>query len=158
MGRSARLGLVALVLVAGGAVALLAGGGRSEDPFAQGSSPGTPLPVTCLELPEAIDAPRWAPEDLPHLEGSYAIEISQPSGRVRTVAFAEHGSLDAFVQHVLDAWPDAGWILGHGEREPGEAEATFSKGERVGAFRARSVYCDPDWTQVLIVLARREAG
>ena len=56
----------------------------------------------------------------------------------------------------VSEWPKAGWGLGRGEAEAGEAEDGFSKGSVVGAFRIRSSYCDASWSQLLLVIGTRQ--
>ena len=62
-----------------------------------------------------------------------------------------------FVQFVLARWPAEGWILGRGESEFGEAEDGFVRGDTYGAFRARRVYCEDGWSEILLALGARPA-
>lgn len=86
--------------------------------------------------------------------GSYAADVPAAQAGLRRIVYVAKGSLRDFITHVFDAWKDHGWTLGRGESEPGEAEDNFLKqGEnRYGVFRAREVYCDREWIQVLLVI------
>ena len=59
------------------------------------------------------------------------------------------------MRFALREWPKHGWVLGRGEAEPGEAEDSFFRGQNVGAFRARTAYCDNGWTQLFLVYGQR---
>lgn len=154
--------VIALV-VAGGTVAVvqqLGGNGSTPTPAATPTLGSfSPLPANCLQLPRRIATPSWYPKDLPLPDGSYAAEEFPESGGTQRATFAVKGDLTAFVRFVLNRWPKEGWVLGRGDAEPGEADDSFRSkdGKRIGAFKARSVYCDKDRTLVLIVLARAAA-
>lgn len=161
MGSRARFIVVAAVLAAGGVAGVLLAG--SNDPngadgdgtFATGTAPSVPLPAQCFDLPQEVPRPSWFPADLPLPEGSYPSLIpEQRAPGIREIVFTARGSLDDFVRFVLDRWEEAGWSLGRGEREPGEAESIFFAGEaeRYGQFRARQVYCDEDYTEVQLIV------
>lgn len=86
-------------------------------------------------------------------KGSAVTEVLPQSSSVRRVVFAAPASLDDFVRHVFKEWPPLGWTLGRGEREAIEAEDTFQhKDGRYGQFRARSVFCEKDSTEVVIAI------
>jgi hypothetical protein len=89
--------------------------------------------------------------------GSYPLEELKTERGIRRVVFAAKGDLRDFVIHALREWKNNGWTLGKGESEPGEAEDNFLKGNHYGVFRARSIFCEQDWTWVLLVLADRTA-
>lgn len=138
------------------------GGGGSERPAREGSSleqpagePKEPLPSECLPLPaERLPTPDWFPADLPMPEGSYVSHLLDDGAGARRVVWTTDASLRGFVDHVLRRWKDEGWTIGRGEAEEGEAESTFSKADVFGSFKARQVYCDRDWTEVLLVIGR----
>ncbi|MGH2829825.1 MAG: hypothetical protein ACRDJM_05025, partial [Actinomycetota bacterium] len=115
------------------------------------------LSGNCLQRGRPIKTPSWYPADLPMPPGSYAIQEPKAERGLRRVVFASKGDLRAFVVHALKEWKARGWSLGKGESEPGEAEDNFLKDDRYGVFRARSVFCEQDWTWVLIVLTSRTA-
>jgi hypothetical protein len=153
-------GVVATGLVAG---AILAGGGSAP----AGSSP-TPDPTVfggfvpingCLEeMPaEVVGKPLTGPPPLP--EGAYMSHRYEPDPAPGIIAaqYTIPVSLDDFVSFVLERWPDAGWSLGRGEREAGEAESVFFLPDRsrYGQFRARTVYCDLDAVEVTLTLGEQ---
>jgi len=154
MNPRARLAIVAAVLVAGGVTGVLVAGNGADpadEVFAQGSAPSIPLPAQCLDLPSEVARPDWFPDDLPLPAGSYvSLTPEQRAPGIDEIVFTAKGSLDDFVSFVLERWEDAGWSLGRGEREPGEAESIFFTAgtERYGQFRARQVYCDESYTEV----------
>lgn len=150
MKTAVRILLVAALL---GGVTLLglgSGGSKNSGTFPSPTgSPDIPLPVQCVEpLPPAIGEPKFFPKDLPIPEGSYA-SLLIPGGTADRVVYTVKAPLRDFVTFIIDAWPKASWELGRGESEPGEAESSMRKGKRIGVFRARSVYCDQAWTEVL---------
>lgn len=153
-----RLIVLVVLLATGGTVGVLLGGGSNGEGGAfptVAATPSVPLPVECLELPEQVDRPPWFPADLPLPPDSYVSLVPESRAEgVDQIVFTVLGTLDDFVRFVLDRWEQAGWILGRGEREPGEAESVFftSGTERYGQFRARAVYCDQDYTEVLLIL------
>jgi len=57
-----------------------------------------------------------------------------------------------FVRFALAQYPGAGWKLGRGDAEPGEAEDNFVKGQRGGAWRIRSSYCDTTKSELFITV------
>lgn len=157
-----RLGLLAALLAGGGTAGLLLGGGASDsrDRAAEAfptvaATPSIPLPEECLPLPDEEERPPWFPADLPLPGGSYVSWIPDPPAEgIRQIVFTARGTLDDFVRFVLDNWEAEGWNLGRGEREPGEAESIFftEDTERYGQFRARAVYCDDAYTEVLLIM------
>jgi len=157
----ARLIVVAVLLAVGGTVAIIASRGDApgDGTFVVRPTPTAPLPAQCLELPDPIAKPSWLPKDLPLPPGTYA-NAEPPAGAegIYQIAMTSERSLDDMVKFILDRWPKAGWELGRGEREPGEAEAVFFADDkkRYGQFRARAVYCDQAWTELLLVLVLDE--
>lgn len=142
-----RLLAVACVLLAGGIIASVATRHEAQKPDTTVETP------RCPELPARIATPKWLPADLPLPPGSYASRMLPRSGRVDRGIFVVNASLDEFVRFVLAEWPKQGWILGRGDREAHEAEAPLSRpGGRLGFFRARSIYCEPNRAEVLIAV------
>ena len=58
--------------------------------------------------------------------------------------------LTDFVRFALAQYPTAGWRLGRGDAEAGEAEDNFVKDTRGGAWRIRSSYCDVSKSELFI--------
>lgn len=128
----------------------------STSPSLAGGAPGFgqgPYTGPCYARPDAGAAIGWLPADLPLPEGTYPITQLQDDGRFRRAVLAVPMTYGDFVQFVLARWPDEGWILGRGESEVGEAEDGFVRGDTYGAFRARRVYCDDGWSEILLALS-----
>jgi hypothetical protein len=112
----------------------------------------------CRDVPGAGPALSWLPADLPLPDGSYAIQDLDASGPPPTVAsethrglIAVHGSIDDFVTFINTQWIAQGWSLGKGDAEQGEAEGGYRRDDVGGAYRVRDVYCDPTFTELLLV-------
>jgi len=122
---------------------------RSASTFASSTRFGP-----CQPLPAQAAAPDWYPADLPLPGGSYAAgEVPGPPS-VRKGVWAVKASLRAFVQHTaLEAWPARGWHLGRGDAEAGEADGNFRRGQEAGTFRARTVYCEQGWTELVVTFS-----
>lgn len=156
---SPRLLFVAAALVAGGAVAFLTGGDEPADPAEAPlqALPGGRAAPTCVPVPDEVAEPEWFPADLPLPARSYPYEVIPPAHGIYRINYVLDVDLDTFVRFVLQEWPESGWTLGVGEREPGEAEDAFYKGERFGQFRARSDLCDRGRTRLLLALSTDES-
>lgn len=118
---------------------------------AASTSASPPAPAACLPLPAAGPPLAWLPSSLTLPSGSYPVSDVTSSPGQRAGYVAVHAPLDGFIRTALGQWPANGWGLGRGDSEPGEAEDSFSGAPGAGAFRARAVYCDAGWTQVLFV-------
>lgn len=147
----ARLVVVGVLLAGVALIASSLGGSRTPAPdsFPQtGATPSVPLPESCAPIPGPIARPGFFPSDLPLPAGSYPTDKLEGQGAPRVV-FVVEASLRDFVKYLLAEWPKAGWEVGRGESEPGEAESSFRKDQRYGVFRARAVFCDQGRTEVL---------
>ena len=149
--------IVGLIVLGGGAlIATLSSSGSPEAlPGLPGYSSYVPIAGCIEELPAGIAEPQFRPETLSLPAGSEAIRTSpDPAPGLHVVVYRVPTTLDAFVAHVLATWENAGWILGRGERETGEAESVFYLPDksRYGQFRARSVFCDLEQTEVTLTL------
>jgi hypothetical protein len=119
---------------------------NSETPSDTPSLPG-------CKLPKRILTPSWLPDDLPLPHGLYASQRLGESTGYHRGLFVIPLSTQQFVRYVLDKWPKAGWQLGRGDAEPGEAEDQFIKGKSFGAFKAQDMACSPPHSIVLLVYA-----
>lgn len=123
----------------------------------------------CTPVPAQIEQPDWFPADLPlpkdsfpvadTATGSSALEADSDaeSGSVATIHrefVAVKGTVDDFVGFTKTSWVAAGYSLGRGESEPGEAEGGFRKGDFGGSYRIRDVYCDATMTELLITYGK----
>src|SRR5438477_4420159 len=106
----------------------------------------------CQPLPQPGAPPAWFPDDLPLPAGSYAVgEIAGAPATFHKGVWAANASLRDFVRHVaLGQWEARGWRLGRGDAEAGEAEDDFHRGKAAGTFRARAVYCNTAWTELVV--------
>jgi hypothetical protein len=145
--------IAALIL---GIAALFAFSGKDEIPAGlPGFGSYTPVAECIEDLPARIEEPEYRPETLTLPAGSVAIRTSpDPAPGLHVVVYRVPKSLDDFVKFLLADWPKQGWVLGRGEREPGEAESVFYLPDksRYGQVRARQVYCDADQTEVVLTI------
>src|SRR2546421_502956 len=113
--------------------------------------PPPPWPRRPSRHPRAArGAPAPAALTLP--DGSYAVgeQAGAPPGFHKGV-WAVKARLSDFVKGVaLGDWKARGWRLGRGDSENGEADDDFRRGAEAGTFRARSVYCDAGWTELVV--------
>ena len=106
----------------------------------------------CQPLPAEGTTPAWFPADLPLPDGSYAVgELAGAPPGFHKGVWAVKARLSDFVKRVaLGDWRARGWRLGRGDSESGEADDDFRRGAEAGTFRARSVYCDAGWTELVV--------
>jgi hypothetical protein len=109
----------------------------------------------------------WLPADLPLPPGTYATADTE-SPSTTSDADAESGDLgtahrgflvvkvtvEDFKAFVASNWPAAGYGLGKGDSEAGEAEGGYRKGDFGGAYRVRDVYCDPTMSELLLTYGK----
>lgn len=117
-----------------------------------GAGVGTgPYVGPCLELSEPAPAVDWLPEDLPLPEGTYTV-LDLPTGEedFRRAVLAVPMEYDDFLQFAADEWPSHDWETQQTEVEPGEADTVFIRGREVGSFQARRVYCEENWSEILL--------
>jgi hypothetical protein len=129
-----------------------------RNPVLPSISPYTPPPLPKCRYPKKLALPKWLPEDLPLPSGTYTQERLQTLEGYRRVILVIPMTLDKLTQHVLEAWPRAGWTLGAGDSEIGEIEDQFSKAPAFGAFRARGVICDPGYSLMYIIFTKNRAA
>ena len=134
----------------------VASAGSSADPDA--SSPAS-RSSACRPVPPQGAALDWLPADLPLPAGSYPIQDvdaaaappSVPSSGTHRGLLAVHSSVTDFSAFIQTEWTSKGWSLGKGDAERGEAEGGYRRGNFGGAYRVRDVYCDPTFTELLLV-------
>ncbi|HET6770247.1 MAG TPA: hypothetical protein VFH75_01235 [Actinomycetota bacterium] len=129
-----------------------------RNPVLPSISPYTPAPPPECQYPKKLKFPKWLPRDLPFPAGTYTQERLQSLEGYRRAILVIPVNLDELTQHVLNAWPRAGWTLGAGDSEPGEIEDQFSKAPAFGAFRARGVYCEPGYSLMYIIFTRNRSA
>lgn len=151
-----RLLIVLAVLVVGGAIGFVTTRGDREPTPGPSAQPSV-SPPPCKSVPARIGAPpTWIPDDLPLPKDTYLFqELDDVAGTHRT-ALIVTATLDDFVAFVLREWPAEGWAIGKGDREPGEAESTFTKAKVIGQFRARDGLCVRDRIEVLLLIANKD--
>lgn len=109
----------------------------------------------CIERPSRTADVEPLPDGLTLPPESYPIsEFDFRSGAFLGVVFAVPMEYPDFVDFAREEWPRLGWLVGHGETEFGEAENTFIRGEEYGGFRARRVYCEEGWSEIVFIVGR----
>ncbi|HEX4821214.1 MAG TPA: hypothetical protein VFV00_13510 [Acidimicrobiales bacterium] len=131
----------------------------------------------CRPVPAQGEALDWLPADLPLPPGAYAAEDTEsPSGSSASSAPSDSGTdtdaesgdtggarrgflvvkmtVEQFKDFVTTNWPKAGYSLGRGDAEAGEAEGGFRKGDFGGVYRVRDVYCDPTMSELLLTYGK----
>jgi hypothetical protein len=125
----------------------------------------------CKPVPAQAAPPDWYPADLPLPPGSFPATDTEsgPASEADSDAasssgdethrgfYVVNGTIDDFVAFTKTDWTAAGYALGRGEAEPGEAEGGFRKGDFGGSFRIRDVYCDASMTELLITYGKGTA-
>jgi predicted small lipoprotein YifL len=97
--------------------------------------------------------PTWVPADLPLPAGTYFTKPIASQGGYSQGLFVVPLSTSDFAKFVLDSWPKAGYHLGTGDAEVGEAEDQFAKGSGIGAFKVQDRYCKPISSTMLLIWA-----
>lgn len=169
MHRSTAAGLAALALMG-----LVGPGCSSDSPTtsaaassgARASSASAPRATAqrtsaCKPVPPPGPALEWLPADLPLPPGSYAtVDTESPSTSSDPAAGMHRGfmvvksTVADFKALVETQWPAAGYALGRGDSEAGEAEGGYRKGDFGGAYRVRDVYCDAAMSELLLTYGK----
>jgi hypothetical protein len=113
----------------------------------------------CLPVPAKAPDLTWLPADLPLPPGSFAtqdLEVgapppSLPESETHRGLIAVHASVEEFSSFIKTEWGSRGWTFGKGDAEQGEAEGGYRKGELGGVYRVRDVFCDPTFSELLLV-------
>ena len=153
-GRHGRAPLIAAIALSAALVACVSG----RPPISAETAPGTigspsPLDLPPCDQPAEVKMPDWYPEDLPKPPGLYASQRLKPSFGYFRGLFVVPGTLEDLQIFILESWPDAGWVLGRGDAEPGEIEDQFSKAPAVGAFKAQFAFCEPGYSNMYLIYA-----
>ena len=161
---------VAAALVVGVAlVACARGSSRSATPVVPPTAAETDVPTTLTrptvvpsnlpscDYPAHVARPAWLPVDLPFPVGTYTYQSLPDSAGYHRALLIIPSTLDELTAFVRDQWPKAGWVLGEGDAEEGEAEQQFMKGSAAGAFKAVSEYCAPGFSRMLLVFTERSS-
>lgn len=151
-----RLLIIIAVLVVGGAIGFVTTKSDREPTTSPTAQPSV-SPPPCKSVPARIGAPpTWIPKDLPLPKATYLFQELDDVAGTHWTALIVKATLDEFVTYVLREWPADGWAIGKGDREPGEAESTFTKGKVIGQFRARDGLCVRDRIEVLLLIADKD--
>jgi len=176
MNRSRLIGPFAAALVA---LPLVAGCSSDSSPTVAAASSATassssssaaPAQRTsaCTPVPAQSGEADWVPADLPLPPGTYPIEDtesptttsdadaheSQAPASAKRGLFVVKMTVADFKNFVATNWPSAGYALGRGDAEAGEAEGGYRKGDFGGVYRVRDVYCDPTMSQLLLTYGK----
>ena len=127
-----------------------AGADQRVSPGGQGQGPYT---GPCFDRPAPGEPVSWLGEVGPPMpDGSYPV-LELPDETFRRAVVAVPLAYDAFIDYTLEHWQRAGWSLSPAaEMEPGEAENNFINGNVFGAYRARRVYCDDGWSEIVLIV------
>jgi hypothetical protein len=101
-------------------------------------------------VPPRAKSVSWLPADLPMPPGTYTAEELPANGSLKRARLVVPLALQDFVKFVLEQYPKAGWRLGRGDAERGEAEDGFSRGNAGGAWRVRSSFCDQQKSELFL--------
>ena len=104
----------------------------------------------CQTVPDRGQPFSWLPADLPMPPGTYAVKEVQLTNGGKAGTMVVPTPMVDFVKFALAEYPKAGYRLGRGDSEPGEAEDNFVKGNSGGAWRIRSSYCDISKSELFI--------
>ena len=141
----------------------------SASPSSGASSASGQRTSACRPVPAQAEAFDWLPADLPLPPGAYATaDTESPSTTSAPDTDAESGNtggahrgflvvkmtVEQFKEFVVTNWPAAGYSLGKGDAEAGEAEGGYRKGDFGGAYRVRDVYCDPTVSELLLTYGK----
>lgn len=164
--------LVALPLAAGcssDSSPTVAASSSAAAPGAASSAAPAQRTSACKPVPAPSGEHDWLPADLPLPPGTYAIEDTESptttssetdAGDSDAPAAAQRGFLvvkgspQDFKTFVTQNWPAAGYALGRGDAEAGEAEGGYRKGDFGGVYRVRDVYCDPSMSELLLTYGK----
>ena len=161
------LGAAALVAACGskgGSTAATTTTAAATATTALGAAVTTPVSAVtgCLPAPDRAANVGWLPTDFPMPPGTYvARELSAPN-TAKVAMFVVPMNISQYVTFALAEFPKAGYRLGRGDSEAGEAEDSFARGAAAGAFRIRQPYCDTTKSELQIsylpdVAAARQA-
>jgi len=176
MNRSRLIGPLAAAIVA---LPLVAGcssdsaptvAASSSSPASSSSAAPAQRTSACKPVPPPAGELDWLPADLPLPAGAYATEDTEsptttseadaaesesdaPAGAHRGLLVVK-GSVQDFKMFVATNWPAAGYALGRGDAEAGEAEGGYRKGDFGGVYRVRDVYCDPTMSELLLTYGK----
>ena len=117
-----------------------------------GAAVTTPVSAgtNCRVAPNRGPDVKWLPSDFPMPPGTYVAQevASPPTAKVAT--FVVPMTITQYVTYALNEFPKAGFRLGRGDSEAGEAEDSFARGSTAGAFRVRQPYCDTAKSELLL--------
>ena len=101
------------------------------------------------------------PADLPLPAGSFptqdlatggpASSLPESESETHRGLIAVHASVEEFSSFIKTEWGSRGWTFGKGDAEEGEAEGGYRKASFGGVYRVRDVYCDPSFSELLLV-------
>jgi hypothetical protein len=140
---------------------LLAGCGASTVVVAPTPSPTpfTPTPIACPRTSQPAQFAKWpapVPAALPRPPTATRPVRAYHSFRLTVFTFKTSLSLRDAVLFVLNKLPSAGFVIGRGDAEPGQADAPFTGGGIYGQIRVNFV--QPCRTQWLVAIGAPTNG
>ena len=107
----------------------------------------------CAKAGAEIEAPGDLPADLPVPPGTVFVNAQRPFRNQLVVRGVVPGELGATADFFRDRLPDAGYELGAGDAEPGEAESLFTGPGVRGGWRVNVIpECDGAVRLLLVVV------
>lgn len=114
-----------------------------------------PAAPTC-PAPTATPLAQWpagVPADLPKPPGARLESSVVQPGNLRVTRFATPTSFRDGILFVLNHFPKAGFVLGRGDEESGEADVPFARGSVRAAVRMlATATCRTEWLLVTTTL------
>jgi hypothetical protein len=110
-------------------------------------SPSKPQP--CAAADKRVELPAEFPKNIPVLPGT-VFTSSRQAGNSLLVQGLVPMELSGAVRFFLQKFPAAGFQVGRGEAEVGEADAPFRGNGLMGGFKLRTARDCPGWLELVI--------
>jgi hypothetical protein len=109
----------------------------------------------CAKPEPKIEAPSDLPDDLPVPPGTVFTNAQRPFEGQLVLRGVVPGKLNSAANFFRDSLPDAGYELGVGDAEPGEAESLFTGAGVRGGWRVNAIPDCDGAVRLLLVLVRQ---
>jgi hypothetical protein len=110
-------------------------------------SPGKPQPCAAADKP--VELPAEFPRNIPVLPGTLFTSSKQVGTSLQVQGMVPMELIEA-IRFFLQKFPAAGFQLGRGEAEQGEADAPFRGNGVMGGFKLRTAHDCPGWLELVI--------
>ena len=120
------------------------------------SSRATPAPeggkaVPCARAEKRVELPAEFPKDVPLPPGTAVTSAQRTENRLLVQGFIPMDLRDG-ARFFIEKIPAAGFQLGRGESEEGEAEAPFRGNGITGVFKLRTSRDCPGWLELVMIV------